>query len=124
MKQKDIMFLLISSVILTIAWIVFTIIHKSISSTITPLTNEQITSINPYFDDKTITVIKTRMNTIPAFSFQSISSSTSALPTPSLNTLTPTTIPTPIPSGSISLITKTPVNTNGNQASSGGKISQ
>lgn len=119
MKQKDIMFLLISSVILTIAWIIFTIIHKSISSTIAPVTNEQITAINPLFDDKVISEIKKRQKTAPEFSLQVSSSSPSAqttTPTPAIISKTPT----PIPSGPVSLITSTPNNTT-NQATSGGQ---
>lgn len=117
MKQKDLMFLLISSVILTIAWIVFTIIHKSISTTITPITSEQITAIKPNFDEKTINVLKNRENTAPAFFIQSTIASTSGItPTPKVATQTPT----PIPTGPISLVTISPNNT----ASSGGQKSQ
>ena|SRR5258706_10502677 len=121
MKQRDLLFLLISSVILTIAWIVFTIIHKSISSTIASVTNEQITAIKPDFDEKTITILKNRQNTAPAYSIQSPTASSSGI------ILTPTVaIPTPtrIPTGPVSLITSTPNNSNQNQATGSGKTSQ
>ncbi len=119
MKQKDIVFLLISSVILTLAWIIFTIIHKGISSTIAPVTSEQITAIKPDFDNKTISELVRRHNGAPAFSLSTPSSSTSAeetlQPTPTVISQTPT----PIPTGPVSLITQTP-NINENQASTGG----
>lgn len=120
MKQKDIVFLLISSVILTIAWIVFTIIHKSLSSTIAPITNEQITAINPNFDDKTITELIKRHSTAPVFSLQTPNSTASAevVPSPIQTSLTPSPTEITIPTGTIPLVTSTQ-NTNVKQASSG-----
>src|SRR5690349_16620584 len=93
MKQKDIMFLLFSFVILTIAWIAFTIIHNSITSTIPSVTQEQISSINPSFDLKTIRALETRQKATTSFSIQSPTSTTAGIISPTQQP-TPTTITT------------------------------
>ena len=60
MKKKDILFILISGFFLIIAWIGFSIYHKSKTSTIPEATSIQIAPINPAFDIETIEDIKRR----------------------------------------------------------------
>lgn len=79
MKQKDILFLLISAFILVIAWIIFSIYHKSITSTISETLSVQIVPINPNFDATTLEKIKERNSVAPLYQIQQIPT-----PTPSL----------------------------------------
>ena len=89
MKQKDILFLLISSTFLAIVWIVFTIIHTSLTSTISSSINQQIQPIEGTFDSKTLQVLQKRTAVTPQTQIQA----TDITPTP-------TPSPTPIPTAS------------------------
>ncbi|HEX8965831.1 MAG TPA: hypothetical protein VF820_05365 [Patescibacteria group bacterium] len=86
MKKNDVIFLLGSSVLLVFAWIVFNIIHQSVSSTITETIASDIRPIQSTFDTKTIEDLKARVVISPDYSIGSSTSSNSAIPT---------TIPTP-----------------------------
>jgi len=77
MKQRDIITLLIPSFILILAWIVFSIYHSSVSSTITPVVDIQISPITPTFDMNTISKLKQRQKVTPIYEIQ-----TAATPTP------------------------------------------
>lgn len=100
MKKQDITLILTLTVILVIAWIIFTILHNISSSTINETLSQQIIPIQPTFDTKTITLLKTRENISPLF-------------TVSTSSATPTIAPT--------IITPVPLATSSaNQASSGG----
>ena len=85
MKQKDILFLLLSSTFLAVVWIVFTIIHTSLTSTISGTLHQQIQPISGSFDNQTIQIIQKRLKVTPKFAIQVIES-----PTP---TVTPTLPP-------------------------------
>lgn len=87
MKQRDILFLLASTCVVVFAWIAFTIVHNSLTSTISSATSEAIAPIEPNFDITTLKKMKTRIVVSPAFTI-------SAIPTISL---TPTATPTPLP---------------------------
>lgn len=87
MKQRDILFFLASACIVVFAWIAFTIIHNSLTSTLTTTTTEAIAPINPTFDTATLKKMKTRIAVSPAFTI-------SAVPT---TTISPTATPTPLP---------------------------
>lgn len=87
MKQRDILFLLASICIVVFAWIAFTIVHNSFTSTISTATDTAIAPINPTFDLTTLKKMKTRIAVSPAFTI-------SAVPTISV---TPTVTPTPLP---------------------------
>lgn len=67
MKQKDLLILLISAFLLVIAWIIFSVYHNSITSTIPQNLNIQIVPINPDFDSKTIEKLKERKNIMPVY---------------------------------------------------------
>ncbi len=60
MKQKDILLLIVPSLILIIAWVAFSIYHNSVSSTISETVTTQIVPINPDFDNKIIESIRKR----------------------------------------------------------------
>ena len=67
MKQRDILFLVISTFVLILAWIGFSIYHNLVSSTITKPVEEKIIPINPTFDTRTIDTLKERKNIEPIF---------------------------------------------------------
>lgn len=60
MKHKDIIFILLPTLILVFAWIAFGIYHNTASTTITGNLNKQIVPINPDFDMDTIEKLKQR----------------------------------------------------------------
>lgn len=85
MKRNDVIFLLGSSVLLVFAWIIFNIIHQSVSSTISETIASDIRPIPGTFDTQTIDALKTRIVISPAYSIESSASGSAA----------PTAIPTP-----------------------------
>ena len=78
MKQRDILFLVISTFVLILAWIGFSIYHNLVSSTITKPVEEKIVPINPTFDIKTIDILKERKNIEPVFQTNSKESTESS----------------------------------------------
>jgi len=67
MKQRDILFLVVSTFVLILAWIGFSIYHNLVSSTITGPVEEKIIPINPTFDTRTIDALKERKKIEPLF---------------------------------------------------------
>ena len=83
MKQKNIyLILLISSFALVLIWIVFTVYHNSVTSTIPEVLNIQITQIKPDFDLKTISDIKIRKDITPIYTFSANDESEQVTPSP------------------------------------------
>ena len=78
MKQRDILFLVISTFVLIAAWIGFSIYHNLVSSTITKPVAEKIAPINPDFDTKIIDILKERESIEPVFQIKSRESTESA----------------------------------------------
>lgn len=76
MKQKDILFILISTVVIVIVWIVFNFIHNFTTSTIPENLATQIIPIAPNFDIKTIEKLKTRRIISPLYEIGNQSSET------------------------------------------------
>lgn len=110
MKQKDLLFLLLSSTFLAVVWIVFTIIHTSLTSTISGTLHQQIQPISGNFDNQTIQNIQKRLKVTPKFAIEVIESPTpTATPTlPPLQVVNPTGInATP----TIIIVTPTPTQT-------------
>lgn len=98
MKQKDLLFLVISTFIIVIAWIGFSIYHNSTTSTIPSQLNTQIIPIPPDFDTKTINTLKAREQVAPIYAGQKTVPTQGAIsPTP---TAVLTTTPIPAASGS------------------------
>ena len=87
MKQKELLFIVISITFVAVMWIIFSILHQAITSTISQTTTEAIQPINGSFDSKTIEVLKKRTNVLPQ---------------------TGIAIPTPIPSPTPALISPAP----------------
>lgn len=112
MKQKELLFILISSALLVLAWIVFSIYHSTTTSTIPETTSIQIVPITPSFNTKMINLLRQRQKSSPVFE---LAKPTPTAPTPTPSTLETTPSPTPIntPTASPSPVqTITPVITN------------
>lgn len=105
MKRKDIMILLIPSLLIVIFWVVFSVYHNYVNSTIPVSVNMQILSITPDFDLKTIENLKKRNAIEPIYQVTPQGIKTDASPTPTFE-------PAPLSSSS------------GNQASQGGELNQ
>ena len=80
-KQKDILFILISSFIVVAAWIGFNIYHIKVTSTVSEHIQYQLNPINPTFDQQTMQELKTRENINPLF--EQTASQAATTPTPS-----------------------------------------
>lgn len=86
MKQREILFTLISIFILVLAWISFNLYHKSISSTINEPLKIQIQPINPNFNEKAVEILKSRTKINPSFKMIKQEEKI-ASPTPTINNL-------------------------------------
>ncbi len=67
MKHKDILLLLIPSFVLIVAWIVFSIYHSSVTSTITETVTKEILPISPIFDQDAIDAVKQKGKVAPVY---------------------------------------------------------
>lgn len=94
MKQKDILFILISSFILILVWMGFNLWHIKQVSTLSEPVSQQLIPINPYFDKAVIQKIMQRQQIAPLYKLNQATSSASLTPTPSLSALSPTPIST------------------------------
>lgn len=69
MKQRDVLFLVIPFFMLVLIFIIFSVYHNSVTSTISENLNIQITPIAPDFNQKTISDIKKRDQVMPLYQF-------------------------------------------------------
>lgn len=83
MKQKDLLFLLVSASILVFAWIGFSIYHNLATSTISQTLETSISPINPAFDKKTLEALKRREKAVPVYTLQNESVSPTPISSPS-----------------------------------------
>lgn len=79
MKQKDLLLILGSICVMTVAWIIFNVYHLSVSSTIPDIVATQVKPISSDFDLKTVEELKKRQKVNPNFTLQSLLTPT---PTP------------------------------------------
>lgn len=99
-KQKDILFILISSFIVVVAWVGFNLYHIWATSTVSNDIQTQLNPIDPEFDPTVVQGLKTRENIDPLYENQS--SSSEAVPT-----FTPIGAPTPTPT-SVPVVSQAP----------------
>lgn len=86
-RQKDLLFVLVSSFILVIIWIGFSIYHKAVTSTISEDLQTQVVPINPNFDTDALKKLKSRVQISPAIGITgtpSASVSATTTPTPTI----------------------------------------
>lgn len=102
MKQEEILFFLGSACIVVFAWVAFTILHNSLTSTVTGTVLQAITPIDATFNTQIIDAMKKRAVVDPLFTIQP----------PSQTEIVVTTAPTTAPIASSS----------GNVASQGGAL--
>ncbi len=82
MKKNDILILLIPSMLVVILWVVFSIYHNYVTSTIPENLNTQILSISPDFDLKTIENLRKRDVVIPIYQLNTLKTGTGSEPNP------------------------------------------
>jgi hypothetical protein len=82
-KQKDILFILISSFIVVVAWIGFNIYHIKVTSTVSEHIQYQLNPINPTFDQQTMQELKNRENINPLFEQTQTATQAATTPPPS-----------------------------------------
>lgn len=83
MKQKDILFIFISSFVVVAAWVGFNLYHKWVTTTISPDLQIQINPIESSFDRDTIEKLKTRNRISPENELDGAQPSPTTRPTPS-----------------------------------------
>jgi hypothetical protein len=89
-SQRDLLYLSLSALVLTVAWISFNIYHIWATSTITEDLQMQIQPITPDFDTGTITALKSRKKITPVYT----SNNPPAVPVGAKN-IQPNVTPTP-----------------------------
>lgn len=67
MKRREILFLIISTFILVVVWVGFSVYHNAVTSTISQALSIQITPISPTFDMQTFEKLKEREKVSPLF---------------------------------------------------------
>ena len=67
MKKNDILILLIPSVLIVVLWVIFSVYHNYVTSTIPKSLSTQILSINPDFNLNTINNLKKRNSIEPIY---------------------------------------------------------
>ncbi len=67
MKQRDLLFIAVSSFLLVLFWVFFSVYNSFVTSTISDTLSTQIAPINPTFDTTTIDKLKTRSHVDPLF---------------------------------------------------------
>lgn len=67
MKQKEILFVIVSFFILIVIYVAFSVYHNSVTSNIPENLNIQVLPISPTFDEKAISDLKKRNNVTPVF---------------------------------------------------------
>ncbi len=107
--QLDILYLSISMFVIVVVWIVFSLYHTYVTSTISDDLQMQITPIDGSFDTATIDKLKSRTKTTPLAAINQASSSAaiSPSPTPAVGNLEVTPSAEPTPTGQKSQITGT-----------------
>lgn len=81
-KQKDLILVLGSSLILVVFWVGFNIYHAATTSTISEDLAMQVTSIDGTFDTKTLKRLKGRIQVTPAFQLIVATPTATLSPTP------------------------------------------
>lgn len=92
MKEKNIMFILVSSGIVTIAWIAFTFHHTLVTSTLEPDLQEKLKTISDRFNESAIDAILNRREVTPTYELSGVASDPDAEEEQETITPTPTSI--------------------------------
>lgn len=89
MKQKDLLYLVISIFLLTVLWIGFNIYDTAATTTISEVLQVQIIPISPDFDPATIRDLKKREKVTPVYS----TTAREASPTPTVPVASSAAVP-------------------------------
>jgi hypothetical protein len=94
-RQNDILFILISSFIVVVAWIGFNIYHIYVTSTISEDVQAQLTPITGSFDTQTLQQLKSRDKVNPKFERNAAASQSAVTPAPTQQPDEPAVSPGP-----------------------------
>lgn len=98
-QQKNMLFILIPSTIVIVAWVGFGIYNKAVTSTITKAQHKAIAPIAPNFDQSVFELLKKRTAVTPVLTVDEIVVTPASVPTSSSPAeLTPTVEPTQVAS--------------------------
>lgn len=78
MKQKDILLLVIPTVLFVFSWILFGILHGAKTSTISEAQSESILPISPSFNAAAIATLKQRTHIDPLYTISAVTAATKA----------------------------------------------
>jgi cytoskeletal protein RodZ len=67
MRKNDILVILIPTLLIVVLWVIFNIYHSFVTTTIPRTVDASIQPINPDFDQKSITDIKSRYEVSPSY---------------------------------------------------------
>lgn len=81
--QKDIFYISLSSFILVVAWVGFSVYHKWTTTTISEDLQMQLTPIDATFDTQVIQKLKSRLNVTPMYEVINTTTNTTPSPAPS-----------------------------------------
>jgi len=95
MKEKNLVFLLSSSTVVTITWIGFSLYHTAVTSTLDPLLTTQIQPIQPLFNDAIIQQILNREDVPPTYELSGQAAPIATAPAASIPNISPTPRPAP-----------------------------
>lgn len=70
-RQREIIIVIISVFLLTLAWIAFDLYHNAITSTISSTLQQDIQPIDPNFDTQTVQTLKQRQFSSPSYTISS-----------------------------------------------------
>jgi len=113
MKNKDIMFLMVSIFIIVVAWTIFNVYHAAATSTVSGSLNMSISQIDPNFDTKTIDNLKKRTIVPPVYAPEAPSVTETPISTPAVVV---SVTPIPMPTATSSTLTPTASQSGINQA--------
>jgi len=81
--QKDLFYIALSSFIVVVAWIGFSIYHRWTTSTVSEDLQMQLTSIDPTFDTQVLQTLKSRIKVTPVYEVINPTTNTETTPSPS-----------------------------------------
>lgn len=82
MNRRQVLIILIPTFLFVVFWIIFSIYHSIVTSTISENVDMQITPISPNFDTKTIENLKKREKATPIYEISGTSLNVPSAPSP------------------------------------------
>ncbi|HKC14465.1 MAG TPA: hypothetical protein VKC89_00655 [Patescibacteria group bacterium] len=99
MKQRELLFIVVSFFVLILIYMGFSVYHNSVTSTIPETLGTQILPISPTFDEKTISDLKKRNSIVPIYQLAPGQQQTPVASSSAKPSATPAPTKTATPSG-------------------------